>query len=156
MTINTDGNQSNFLNFRISSAYQKCNEFKHVLTDRRIKMTTRTIILGACVRSLLLYSVQSWELYACELRRIESIWHIVLRKMVAHGFKRKKALLEYLKQKQALKTKHATDNLEPVDLDLALVYSNNDLENITKTSSIVNFCKTHHLKYIHCSRHKTQ
>ena len=52
-------------------------------------MTTRTIILEACVRSRLLYSVQGWELYACELRKIESIWHNFLRKMVAHGFKRK-------------------------------------------------------------------
>ena len=45
MIINTDGNQSNFLNFRISSAYRKWNNLKHVLTDRRVKMTTRTQIL---------------------------------------------------------------------------------------------------------------
>ena len=68
-------------------------------------MTTRTIILEACVRSRLLYSVQAWELYACELRNIESIWHNVLRKMVAHGFKRKNVPLEYLKQKRS-KTKN--------------------------------------------------
>ena len=74
MIINTDDNQSNFLNFRISSTYQKWNKLKHVLTDRRIKMTTRTIILEACVSSRLLYSAQAWELYACELRKIESIW----------------------------------------------------------------------------------
>ena len=50
-----------------------------------------------------------------------------------------------LKQKHS-KPKDATDILEPVDLDWAFVYSNN--ENITKTSSISNFCKTKHLKYI--------
>ena len=110
-------------------------------------MTARTIILEACVRSRLLYSVQAWELHACELRNIESIWHIFLRKMVAHGLKRKNVPLEYLKQKRS-KPKHATDILEPVDLDYAFVYSNNDLENITETSSISNFCKTQHLKYI--------
>ena len=147
MIINTDDNKSNFLNFRISSAYQKWNELKQVLTDKRIKMTTRTIILEACVRSRLLYSVQAWELYACELRKIESIWHNFLRKIVAHGFKRKNVPLEYLKQKRS-KPKHTTDILEPVDLDWAFVYSNNDLENTTKTSGIANFCKTQHLKYI--------
>ena len=54
--------------------------------------------------------------------------------MVAHGFKRKNVSLEYLEQKRS-KPKHATDILEPVDLDWAFVYSNNDLENITKTSN---------------------
>ena len=70
-------------------------ELKHVLTDRRIKMTTRTKNLEACVLSRLLYSVLAWELYACELRKIESIRHNVLRKMVANGFKRKNVPLEY-------------------------------------------------------------
>ena len=63
--------------------------------------------------------------------------------MVAHGFKRKNVPLEYLKQKRS-KPKHSTDILEPVDLDWEFVYSNN----ISKTSSIANFCKTQHLKYI--------
>ena len=110
-------------------------------------MTTRTIILEACVRSCLLYSFQAWELYECELRNIESIWHNFLRKMVVHGLKRKNVSLEYLKQKRS-KPKHATDISEPVGLDWAFVYSNNDLENITKASSIANFCKIQHLKYI--------
>ena len=78
MMINTDDNQSNFLNFRISSAYQKWNDLRHVLTDRRVKMTTRTQILEACIRSFLLYSVQAWELSSRELNKIESIWHNVL------------------------------------------------------------------------------
>ena len=84
-------------------------------------MTTKTKFLEAGVRSHLLYSVQAWELYACELRKIESIWHNFLRKMVAHGFKRKNVPLEYLKQKHS-KPKHATDILEPVDLDWAFVF----------------------------------
>ena len=64
--------------------------------------------------------------------------------MVAHGFKRKNVPLEYLKQKRS-KPKHTTDIFEP---DGAFVYSNNDLENVTKSSGIANFCKTQHLKYI--------
>ena len=147
MIVNTVDNQSNFLNFQISSAHQKWNELKHVLTDMRIKMTTRTKILEACVRSRLLYSVQAWELSASELRKIESIWHNFLRKMIAHGFKRKNVPLGYLKQKRS-KCKPTTDILEPVDLNWAFVYTNKDLERITKTSPISNFCKIQHLKYI--------
>ena len=49
MIINTDDSQSNFLNFRIASAHQKWNDLKHVLTDRRVKMNTRTQILEAFV-----------------------------------------------------------------------------------------------------------
>ena len=118
MIINTDDNQSNFLNFRISSAYQKWNDLNHVLTDRRVKMTTRTKNLEACIRNRLLYSVQVWELSSRELNKIDSIWHNFLREMIAHGFKRKNVPLEYLKQKRS-NSKSATDTLQPVDVDLS-------------------------------------
>ena len=138
MIIHTDDSQSNFLNSRISSVYQKWNDLKHVLTDRRVSMTTRTQIVEACIRTRLLYSVHAWELSSRELDKIESI---------AHGFKRKNVPLEYLKKKRS-NPKSATDILEPVDLEWAFVYANNDLVNITKTSSNFNFCITQHLKYI--------
>ena len=57
--VNNDEDPSHFLSFRISSAFQKWTELKHVLTDRRILMSTRTKLLEACVRSRLLYSAQS-------------------------------------------------------------------------------------------------
>ena len=85
MIINTVDNQFNFLNFRISSSYQKWSELKHVLIDRRIKMTARTKSFETCVSSRLLYSVQAWDLYACELRITWSIWHNFLRNMVAQS-----------------------------------------------------------------------
>ena len=109
-------------------------------------MATRTKILEACVRSRLLYSVQAWELSAVELRKIESIMHNFLRKMVSRGFKRKNVPLEYLKQKRS-KSKPMVEVLKPEDLDWAFVYTNQDLERITKTS-ISTFCKIQHLKYI--------
>ena len=143
MIINTDEDPSQYLNFRISSAFQKWNELKHVLTDKRIMMSTRTKILEACVRSRLLYSVQAWELSVKELRKIETIWHNFLRKMITNGFKRKNVPLAYLKAKRS-----NPDTPKPDDLDWSYVFSNDQLEQITKTSSISNFCKTQHLKYI--------
>ena len=57
-----------------------------------------------------------------------------------------------IKQKRS-NPKSVTDILKPVDLDWAFVYTNNVLDNITKTTSIFNFCKTQHLKYIaHATR----
>ena len=77
----------NYLTFRIASAFQKWNELKHVLIDKRIKITTRIIFLEACVRSRLLYSVQTWDLKAHEKLKLETIWHGFLRKMVTNGYK---------------------------------------------------------------------
>ena len=89
MIVNTNVDPSHYLNFRISSAFQKWNELKHILTDRRILMSTRSNILEACIRSRLLYSVLAWELSGQELRKIESIWCNFLRKTVVNGFKHK-------------------------------------------------------------------
>ena len=79
---NNNDDPSHYLSFRISSAFQKWNELKHVLIDKRIIMSTRIKLLESCVRSRLLYSAQSWELSASELRKLETIWHSFLRKMI--------------------------------------------------------------------------
>ena len=149
---NNDDDPSHYLSFRISSAFQKWNELKHVLTDKIIFMSTRVKLLEACVRSRLLYSCQSWELLASELRKLESIWYSFLRKMVKNGFKRKNVPPEYLKaKKQAKKT--GAEMPEPDDLDWAYIFENEKLREITKTTNISSFCKIKHLKYIaHDSR----
>ena len=106
MITNTDEDPSCYLNFRVSSAFHKWNELKHVLTDRKILISTRTRILEACVRSRLLYSVQALEVTTSELRKIESIWHNFLRRMINNGFKRKNVPIEYSKNlKRSRKSK---------------------------------------------------
>ena len=62
MVTNNDDDSSHYLSFRISSAFQKWNELKHILTDKKIIMSTRIKLLEACIRSRLLYSAQSWKL----------------------------------------------------------------------------------------------
>ena len=147
MVTNLDDDPSHFLSFRIASAFQKWNELKHVFTDKRIFMSTRIKLLEACVRSRLLYSSQSWELLATEIRKIESIWHSFLRKMVCNGFKRKNVPQEYLKaRKKAKKTNTVVP--EPDGLDWAFTFSNEKLLSITKTKNISSFCKIQHYKYI--------
>ena len=144
---NNDDDPSHYLSFRISSAYQKWNELKHVFTDLRIFMSTKVKLLEACVRSRLLYSSQSWDLSASELRKLESIWHTFLRKMIKNGFKRKNVPPEYLKAKKKAKNSN-TIIPEPEGLDWAYIFSNEKLRKITKTSNVSSFCKIQHLKYV--------
>ena len=120
---------------------------KHVLLDRRIFLKIRVHLLEACVRSRLLYSAQSWELSASELRKLEVIWNSFLRKIISNGFKRKNVPQTYLKaRKEAKKTKTLVP--EPDGLDWSYVFSNESLRNITKTTDISSFCKIQHLKYL--------
>ena len=73
METNTDDDPSLFLTFRISSAFQKWNELKHVFMDKRIFMTTRIKLLEACVRSRLCYSCQTWQKNLAKLSQNQMI-----------------------------------------------------------------------------------
>ena len=147
MITKDDEDPSRYLSFRISSAFQKWNELKHILTEKRINMSSRIKILEACVRSGLLYSAQSCELSASELRKLETIWHGFLRKMINNGFKRKNVPPEYLKARKEAKKSNITVP-EPDELDWAYFFNNEKLRTITNMCNIKNVCKIQHLKYV--------
>ena len=128
---------SAFLNHQISSAFSKWNEMKYVLLDKRIFLSTRVKLLEACVRSRLLYSVKAWQLNAKEMQKLESIWCGFLRRMVKGGFSRTNA------------PKNKKDMIIPKEeIDWAYKFSNENIREITKSSSIKAFCEKQHLKYI--------
>ena len=137
MLSNESSTSSAFIHHQIASAYSKWNELKSILLDKRIFLTTRVKFLEACVRSRLLYSVQAWQLTASEMKKIESVWHSFLRRMVKGGFKRKNA------------PKNKKDTSIPADeVDWSFNLSNEKILEITKTTEISHFCKKQHLKYI--------
>ena len=106
---NNDEDPSCYLNFCISSAFHKWNELKHILTDRKILISTRTKILQACVRNRLLYIVSAWEIIINKLRKIDSIWHNFLRRMIKDRFKRRNVPIAYSKDvKRSNKSKTKT------------------------------------------------
>ena len=75
-----------------------------------------------------------------ELNKIESIWHGFLRKMISNGFKRKNFPKDYLKARKKVKYKEAKVNVaKPDDLDWSYVYTNEQLETITKTTKVAIF-----------------
>ena len=103
--------------------------------------------MEACVRSRLLYSCQSWELSANELRKLESIWYSFLWNIETNSYKRKNVPPEYLKARKEAK-KSGKTLPEPDDLDWAYFYDNETLRKITKTTNIASLCKIQHLRYI--------
>ena len=126
MVTNNDDDPSHYLSFRISSTFQKWNKLKHILTDKKIIISTRIKLLElleACVRNRLLCSAQSWEFSVSELRKLETIWHGSLRKMITNDFKRKNVPQEYLKPKMKAKNSNTTIP-EPDGLDWAYIFNN--------------------------------
>ena len=104
-------------------------------------------MLEACVRSRLLYTAQSWELSASELRKLETIWLGFSGKLSTTALNEKNVPQEYLKARKAAQ-KSNTTVLEPDDLNWAYVFSNEKLHTITKTCNITYFCKIQHLNYV--------
>ena len=69
--------------------------------------------------------------------------------MITNGFKRKNVPKDYLKARKKAKYKEAKDNVAKLDdLDWSYVYTNEQLETITKTTKITDFCKIQHYKYV--------
>lgn len=141
--ITNNNNTSEFLYSRISSAFEKWNELKQVLTDREIHLNTRMKILVACVRSRLLYSVQAWELTKTQIQKLETIWNNFLRKMITGGYARKNAPPRSKKKKGVDPT-----SLVEGELDWSYKISNDKLHQITSTQPIELFYFTQHLQYI--------
>ena len=109
-----------------SRATAKFNEFRCVLTDHNVNMSTKKKLLEACVRSRLTFGVQAWLPKEEEIRKLEVCWFQCLRNMVKGGWRRR--------------------NRE--EGEYQFVYSNADLQNIVKTCPLRSFIYTQHLKYI--------
>ena len=133
-------NSQTFLNHQIASAYSKWSEMKNILLDHRIYLKTRIRYLEACVRSRLLYSVQSWQLSAVELNRIDTIWNGFLRRMIKGGFRRRDVPRDRDERQQRIENNES--------MDWAYQVTNERLKKLTNTTSIKSFCQIQHLKYI--------
>ena len=123
MLSNIPTTTPSFITHQISSAYQKWNEMKPVLLDRRIHLKTRVKFLEAYIRSRLLYSVQAWHLSSAEMKKIVSVWNVFIRRMVKGGFQRKNALTN-------------NDFVPEEETNWAYKITNADLKRITNTTDI--------------------
>ena len=69
--------------------------------------------------------------------------------MISNGFKHKNVPKDHLKARIKAKYKEAKENVaKPDDLDWSYVYTNEQLETITKTTKVADFCKIQHYKYV--------
>ena len=132
--LNISGNQIEnvkefkYLDNRILSATGKFHELKNVLTDHRVSLSTRRKLLESCIRTILTYCTEAELPNAEELRKLESCWFGIQRRMIRNGWKRK------------------TDN--DGQETFALKYRNEDVQQIVGTSSLSDFIHIRYLKYI--------
>ena len=80
--------KDSFADNRILSATGKFYDLKYVLTDHKVSMETRKNLRSLCqVQTCLLHQAQLPN--DDELRKLESCWHSLLRRMVKNRWKRK-------------------------------------------------------------------
>ena len=120
--------KESFVDNRILSATGKFYELKNVLTDHKVSMNTRRKLLESCIRSRPTYCTEAQLPNENELKKLESCWFGLLRRMVRNGWKRK-----------------MNSNGEET---YALKYRNSDLERIVGTPSLRDFIFVRYLKYI--------
>ena len=143
---NEENNHTALITQRISSAYQKFNELKQVLTDRRIRLKTRVKFLTACVRTRLTFSVQACLLKAAEVNKLETVWMNFLRKLARKGFDRVHVPESRRRRRRSRRSGRSESeqtndqNEEEEDLDWRFVYSNQNILTITNSDPIQNFC----------------
>ena len=77
------------VNLRISLAEAEFYEIIKRLTNYKIFLKTRVMILKSIVRSRLTYSCQTWNLTVTQMNKINSTYIQMLRKLVQIGSKQK-------------------------------------------------------------------
>ena len=91
---------------------------RQVLTDQKVNMTTRTKLMGAWVRSHILYGTQAWYINEENVRKLETCRMQLLRQMVNGVWSR-------------LPTPEDAE-----DTESRLRYTNTDILHISKNSSL--------------------
>ena len=121
-----------FTEHRTSRAKAKFNELKEVLTDIKVHLRTRRKILEACVRSRLLYGIDAAIPDEAQIKKLESCWNECLRSMVKNGWKRR----------------NVGDDVEPKEADYRYIYTNQQIQDILRTTPLRNTIDAQHLRYI--------
>ena len=103
---------------------------RQVLTDQKVNMTTRTKLMGTCVRCRLLCGTQAWYINEENVRKLETSWMELLRQMVNGVWSRPPT----------------PEDAE--DTEFRLRYTNTDILHITKNRSLRNVIRSKYLKYI--------
>ena len=81
------------VNLRISLAEAEFYEIIKRLTNYKIFLKTRVMILNSIVRSRLTYSCQTWNLTVTQMNKINSTYIQMLRKLVQNGSKQKTSVM---------------------------------------------------------------
>ena len=124
--------EKGFTEHRISRAKAKFNELKEVLTDLKVRLKTRRKILQSCVRSRLLYGIDADIPHEVQIKQLEACWNECLRNMVKKGWKRR----------------NVGEDVEPENADYGFIYSNQQIQEILRTTPLRDAINAQHLRYV--------
>lgn len=123
------GNQE--LNHRIDSAHCAFAQSRKLLTNFKITLSTRMLFLNSLVRSCLTYGCHCWKPSSQELSKIESTYRYFMRCMVFNGHKRVNPPSD--------RQSDLDQDIEEDDVDWRYVINNENLYEITQSSTIQSF-----------------
>ena len=99
------------LELRIDTAQNKFYEISKHLLNHQIALTTRAKILNTLVRSRLTHSSQTWTITRRQADHLNSVYILMLRKMVRGGFRRKEGTYHYVLTNKEILKQCKTDSL---------------------------------------------
>jgi hypothetical protein len=148
------------INLRISAAESKFSQLKSKITNFKINLQTRVLILNSLVRSRLTYSCQTWNINKRQKDRLNSCYTSMLRKMLKNGFIRKDGKYMAKKTKSKIGKKISdvietekepqpdNEEQEAVEVEFRYKLSNNDVLRICKAKEVTEFIKKQQKKYL--------
>jgi hypothetical protein len=135
----TPGVPDNEIKRRIDMANAKFAELKTLLTNFKIKLSTRMNFFCCYVRTRLTYCCETWSLNSSQLHRIQSALEYMLRRMVRGGLQRKTPKAEIDKLKN-------TDHEQEIDWSWKL--DSDKIKSITKCKTIAEYVQNKNTNWI--------
>ena len=133
------------LNHRVNSAHNAFSEHRTLLTNMRVKLSTRVMFLDSLVRSRLTYGCHAWKPSAAELSKIDSTYRYFLRCMIWNGHKR---VNPPSRTTGSDSSDEDTSSSDLEDYDWRYVVTNETLYRVSNTKSIKQFYEQQQMKWI--------
>ena len=156
ITYDTLGIGSQEVQHRINCAKAAFSEHKKMLTNHRIKLSSRVRFMMGLVRSRLMYGCHTWRANVLEMRKITSTYNRFLRSMICNGFQRvnppnSTSMLTDNNAEESESNGEVED--EENDVDWRYIINNERLYRMTHTTPITEFYQQQQANWIaHCIR----
>ena len=125
------------LEHRVTSAHNAFAEYRQLMTNKTIKLSTRCTFLKTLVRSRLTYGCHSWRPNQEELSKLNATYRFFLRSMVRNGHARVDPSPRETNLNES--DEQSSDDIDEEAIDWRYVINNQRLHQITATVSVSEF-----------------